>query len=296
MRNICKRELFLHMLRPVAQPSLASHFVAETTSWLIFSFCSLVFGLFVTCFYRQSDFFLVSVSWHNYSPAKSSNQVNYLLIFRKNRFIVPYLFLNRLIWYKNLLGLDSATSKYNWTNNLENVVIFLNSLQMSIVLIFFRWCFQNSKTDLTLPFENHSRGTWQLLGHQFFIKKDTTTIMFKVFHLVAVPTIYILMDIKRTTIQPHMFLKGSVGTRGVTESMLSCCKVYLRLVLLRWGDHQPIYHYCNNNNSKDIAFQGAMHYSEQLTCNNSLILMVTLRSTNYYHPHFTGEDTEAQKV
>lgn len=35
-----------------------------------------------------------------------------------------------LIQEETLLGLDSATSKYNLPNNLENVVIFLNTVRM----------------------------------------------------------------------------------------------------------------------------------------------------------------------
>lgn len=43
-------------------------------------------------------------------------------------------------------------SKYNLTNNLEYVVIFLNIVQMSTVLNIFRWCFQNSKKKFNFAF------------------------------------------------------------------------------------------------------------------------------------------------
>ena len=73
---------------------------------------------------------MVSVSSHGYSPAKCSNQSElkalFIDFFRENGFIVLYLFLNRLIWSKNPIRVNSATGKYNLPNNLEKVVIFLN--------------------------------------------------------------------------------------------------------------------------------------------------------------------------
>lgn len=91
------------------------------------------------------------------------------MIFRENRFIVPYLLLNTLIWYQNPIN---ATSKYNLPSDLENVVIFLNKAHMPQFWSCLDVAHKTARKDLILPIETIAEafGSFFLCGAETAVR------------------------------------------------------------------------------------------------------------------------------
>lgn len=86
-----------------------------------------------------------------------------------------------------------------------------------------------------------------------------------------------------------IFISQRVGMHQGVRPRARSHALFLRLVLTCWGRaHRPHHH----NNSK-YTVVGPMLSSLHVIIH--LHLRVTQESRNYYNPHFTSENTEAQR-